>query len=110
MNQPILVATTTDSSSVAEKLTRQLVEERLVACGQIEGPIQAIYRWQGKLEQASEYRCVFKTDRRLWSKLVHRIQELHNYDVPEIIGTDLTDITNSYSEWMQAQLGPGDTS
>ena len=38
----------------AERIGRQLVEERLAACVNILGPCKSIYRWQGKVEEAEE--------------------------------------------------------
>ena len=102
--QPIQVTTAIDSEERAQALTKTIVEERLAACGQIEGPVQSTYVWKDKLEQSVEYRCVFKTDMRLWNDIARRITELHNYDVPEIVASEYVCVSDSYSHWMQDQL------
>ena len=107
MLNPIQILTTTDSLDSAESLVRQLVEERLIACGQIDGPIRSTYRWQGSVENASEYRCTLKTDARLWEKVVPRIESLHHYEVPEIIATELPFVSAAYRNWMLQQMKDG---
>ena len=48
----------------AERIGREMVEERLAACVNILGPIRSIYRWQGAVETADEVAAVFKAERR----------------------------------------------
>jgi hypothetical protein len=48
-----LVITTTDNEKEAEFLTRSLLEARLAACVQIV-PVRSLYRWEGKIEEATE--------------------------------------------------------
>ncbi len=57
----IQIVTTIDDREAAERLGRRLVDERLVACCQVVGPIRSIYRWKGKVEEADEWCCVMKT-------------------------------------------------
>ena len=103
-SKPVLVVTTTDSQQSAESLVSRLVEERLVACGQIDGPVQSVYRWQGVVEKAAEYRCSLKTDLRLFRQLGKRIKELHSYDVPEIVVTEIVGGSEDYFQWLNEQL------
>jgi periplasmic divalent cation tolerance protein len=49
----VQVATTVDSEVAAAELARSAVEARVAACGQVVGPIKSVYRWQGKIENAS---------------------------------------------------------
>jgi periplasmic divalent cation tolerance protein len=45
-------------------IARTLVNERLAACANIVGPITSVYRWEGKIEEASEVALIAKTTRR----------------------------------------------
>ncbi len=63
MENAIQIITTTDSKAAAERIARELVEQRLAACVQIGGPITSVYRWQGKMETAEEWTCTIKTVR-----------------------------------------------
>jgi periplasmic divalent cation tolerance protein len=76
------------------------VEERLAACAQVTGPISSTYRWQGKVQQASEWYCHLKTTVERLPALEARIRELHPYDVPEIIAVPIMQGNAAYLEWI----------
>ena len=69
----------------ADRIARQLVEERLAACANILGACRSIYRWQGKVEQADEVAALFKTTSGQASQLIRRLAELHSYDTPAAV-------------------------
>ncbi len=100
----IQVQFTIDNKSSAEKIARTLIDEKLAACVQIIGPVTSIYQWQGKLEQSSEFLCLVKTEKSLYSKLEQRIKALHPYETPEIISIDIIDIELNYSKWIHNSL------
>ena len=50
MADVVQVTTTVESAEEAERIGRVLLDERLAACIQIQGPITSIYRWQGGVE------------------------------------------------------------
>jgi uncharacterized protein involved in tolerance to divalent cations len=45
----VTVYATFADAEEAARIARILVEERLAACANILGPVQSIYRWQGKV-------------------------------------------------------------
>ena len=63
MSDPFVVLTTVGSQEEARRLARALVEERLVACCNLVGAVQSIYRWQGKLCEDDEVLILAKTTR-----------------------------------------------
>jgi periplasmic divalent cation tolerance protein len=93
------IRTTTDTASKAQILASKLVEHSLAACVQIDGPIQSVYRWQEKIESASEWRLSCKTTLRNRDRLIARIRELHDYDVPEILCLRVT-ASEDYAVWV----------
>ena len=50
----VLVSTTTAKQGDARRIARSLVERRLAACVQVLGPIRSTYRWQGRIETATD--------------------------------------------------------
>jgi uncharacterized protein involved in tolerance to divalent cations len=44
MEKIIQITTTADNRNIIENIGRDLVKKRLIACAQILGPIQSIYR------------------------------------------------------------------
>ena len=51
---------TVDSHGRATALAHRLVDEQLVACVNIVGPVESVYRWQGKVEQTKEKKWIDK--------------------------------------------------
>jgi periplasmic divalent cation tolerance protein len=80
----LAISTTCSSREAAEALGRELVETRLAACVQVEGPIASIYRWQGVVETATEWRCLCKTTAEREAACVAAILAAHDYDTPQI--------------------------
>lgn len=100
----IQISTTFDDPSSAQNLATQLVETRLAACAQLEGPITSVYRWKAKIESEEEWRLVIKTRCSLFADVAATIAKMHKYDVPQIVATALVDISPAYAEWMNGEL------
>jgi len=94
------VTTTVDSREAAERIAHVLVEERLAACGQVQGPIHSTYRWQGRVEQADEWYCHLKTTRSQLPALEVRLRALHPYDTPELIALPIVGGLPAYLDWI----------
>jgi periplasmic divalent cation tolerance protein len=96
----LLAISTFPDAEVAQRVSQQLVEERLVACANILPRVQSIYRWKGKLETTEETVVFFKTTRERFSGLRSRLKELHPYDVPELIAFEIADGLPDYLRWI----------
>jgi periplasmic divalent cation tolerance protein len=81
-------------------LARTLVQEQLVGCVNILAPMQSVYRWEGKVEQASEHQLVMKTTRERVEALKVRLGDLHPYDVPELLVLPIEGGGESYLKWL----------
>lgn len=102
----IIVTTTLPSREAADALATQLVEERLAACVQVIGPIESTYRWEGALERAKEWYCHCKAPAGQRDALMARIDDLHPYEVPEIIAVKAEAVHPAYLSWAEAQVMP----
>ena len=89
----------------AERIGRQMVEERLAACVNILAPCQSIYRWQGGVEGAGEVPALFKTADHQAEMLMTRIAGLHSYDTPCVVVWPIDKLLGSYAEWIEASVG-----
>ncbi|MFI9205489.1 divalent-cation tolerance protein CutA [Streptomyces sp. NPDC053048] len=99
----LVVVTTTDSHDRALRLATTAVEARLAACAQIEGPITSVYRWEGAVETAREWRVVYKTAGDRYAALEAHIRDEHDYDVPEVVATPVTAGSAAYLAWTREQ-------
>ena len=84
-------------------LTRTLVEERLVACGQHVAPIRSVFRWDGAVQEETEARVALHTRRSLVPAITARADALHPYDVPCVIALPLVGGNPAYLAWIAAE-------
>jgi periplasmic divalent cation tolerance protein len=105
MDVPLLITTTLESRADAEKLSTLLLQKRLIACAQISGPISSSYWWQGKIVCTDEYLLTMKSDELRYKELEQVIRESHPYEVPEIIATVITHLSEGYHQWLKEELG-----
>lgn len=104
----VQVTTTTDSRQEAATLAKSAVQERLVACAQLIGPIASTYWWEDEIESAEEWMVMFKTTVPKFQELAGLITDLHSYDTPEIIATPVVAGSADYLRWVSEQTTPFD--
>ena len=101
-----VVVTAQDAGWLAG-FTRELVEERLAACGQLTGAIRSVYRWDGAVHDEPEARVALHTRRALVPAIVAKAGESHAYDVPCVIALPLLGGNPAYLRWIAAETRPG---
>ncbi len=84
---------------------RSLVEKRLVACVNMVGPVRSVFLWKGKVEDESERLLLMKTRADRYAELEAAIQELHPYDVPEVIAIPIERGSQAYLSWVDDNVG-----
>ena len=84
----------------AKNISKQLVEERLVACVNIVRDIISTYRWEGNIEIDNEFLLIIKTTENMCEPLINRIQEIHSYSNPECIALKIEKGSNKYLNWI----------
>jgi periplasmic divalent cation tolerance protein len=105
-DRPLQVWVAVPRPAVARRVAARLLAERLCACAQILGPIESRYRWRGKLETAREWLLVVKTRRGCYKALERTVRELHPYDVPEILATEVVVGSAPYLAWLDRETRP----
>lgn len=104
MSQFIQIQISCASSSEAEQIANELVKAKLAACCQIVPEISSIYYWQGKLVQEKETLLKLKTAQIYFDKIADLVNQLHSYEVVEIIALPLVQIDSQYSQWLKETL------
>jgi periplasmic divalent cation tolerance protein len=98
--QVVVVTVTVPERDLAVGIGRELVEDGLVACSQVGGPIRSIYRWEGHVEEAEEWILTLKSSAAVLEALVARLKASHPYDVPEIVATPVVGGDRDYLDWV----------
>lgn len=106
MTEMLLAFTTFEREEDATRVVRTLVEERLIACGNLIPGVRSLYRWKGAIEDAREIVVLMKTRKQDWSALVSRLHQLHPYEVPECVAVRIAAGASKYMAWLEAALAP----
>ncbi len=101
---PVVATVTAPDRPSAERLARRLVEAGLAACVQLIDPIRSIYRWQGRVEEASEVLLVLKSDASRLERIAGLLDREHPYEVPELVATAVTGGHAGYLRWLAGSL------
>jgi periplasmic divalent cation tolerance protein len=99
-----IVLTTVANPEEARRLGAILVEERLAACSTLVPVAESIYRWQGKVESATETLLLIKTGSEQLAVLQARLLALHGYQTPEFLVLRVEAGSQAYLDWLQASL------
>ncbi|MFO7872596.1 MAG: divalent-cation tolerance protein CutA [Candidatus Undinarchaeales archaeon] len=91
---------TTAPDKEAKEISKNLLEEKLIACSNIFS-ISSIYKWEGEIKEEKEAGMVLKTKEELTDKVIKRIKELHSYDVPEILIINIEKGNDKYLKWIK---------
>ena len=106
MTDMLLVFTTFANEEDATRVVRALVEERLVACGNLFPGARSIFRWQGAISDEREVVVLMKTRKQDWAALLSRLHEPHPYDTPECVAVRMAAVAPKYMAWLEAALEP----
>ena len=101
MSRLLEVRTTFASHEDAERISRQLVSEKLAACAQIVPGVTSIYMWESMLRHDSEVLVLLKTTETAWPALRDRLASVHPYDIPELIALPIENGTFDYMNWVR---------
>ena len=99
--EAILVMVMAPDKGTGRKIARSLLESGLAACVNISPDFLSVYRWEEEIREENEVLLLIKTRSDLLEKqLIPRIQELHPYQLPEIIALPILAGEKGYLEWV----------
>ena len=99
-SENLLVQCTCPDESTSVRIAEALVSAGLAACVNICPNIRSIYRWQGEIQQDQEHLLLIKTTQKCYSRLEKSLQELHPYELPEIIAVSIEYGLPGYLNWI----------
>lgn len=97
----IVIVTSVGTEEQANGIARELIASRQAACVNIIPGVRSVYRWQGKVCEDGEWLLVIKTIDDEFEAVAETIQELHSYDLPEILAFSVTRGEKSFLEWIE---------
>lgn len=100
--QYIVILVTAKDKKEAEKISRGLLEAKLIACANIIGGVQSLFWWQGKIDTSKEVLLILKTKKNLFKKTSAKVKSLHSYQTPEIIALPIVAGSEDYLKWISS--------
>ncbi|MGF1597033.1 MAG: divalent-cation tolerance protein CutA [Acidimicrobiales bacterium] len=83
--------------------TRSLIEDRLVACGNLVPAVRSLYRWKGRIEDETEAYVVLHTQAANVGAIIERTNATHPYDTVHILATEVVRADPAYARWVVAE-------
>jgi periplasmic divalent cation tolerance protein len=95
-----IIYITNPDRKTAKKIALRLLKKRLIACANI-FPIESVYWWKGKIENAKEVVLILKTKEN-FNKIKNEVKKIHPYSIPCIIKFD-AEANKEYEEWLKRE-------
>ena len=102
----IIVIVTTNSEHEAQEIINTLLRKRVIACGNIIGPISSSFWWKDNIEQSEEFLLLLKSKMSLYKKLENEVLKLHSYEIPEIVVLPIVEGSKKYLDWIATSINP----
>ena len=102
-----VIITTVGTQDQANLIAEELVARRHSCCVNILPIQRSVYRWQGKICDDSEYLLLIKSMEEEYDAVEQTIQELHSYELPEILAFDIERGEAGFLSWIAGCLDKG---
>ncbi len=81
-----------------------LIKKKLAACINIIPGITSVYEWQGEIESSQEHLLIIKSHQCQYPCIESAINEMHPYELPEIIAVPIEQGLPDYLQWIDSCL------
>ena len=88
----------------AAAIGRVLVEEQLVACINLLPGATSLYHWDNAVRERQEVVAFAKTTADQFDAIVMRVQALHAYDTPCVVGWPLAQAAEAYAQYVSVAV------
>ncbi len=88
----------------ATTVARSILEQRLAACVNVVPGVRSLYWWNDTVAEDSESLLVIKTPQSRFADLEARLNEIHPYDVPEVLSLSVDEGANTYLSWVRESV------
>ena len=98
----ILISITCKDRKEAEKISRHLIDKKMIACASI-SPVRSIYRWKGRIVNSKESMIMAKSLKNKSNDIIREVKKMHSYKIPliEIIESK---VNKDYEMWAEKEL------
>jgi periplasmic divalent cation tolerance protein len=104
MTDKIVVLSACGSEEEAVRIANRLVDGRLAACVNLIPGARSFYRWEGKVQDSTEWLLVIKSSRDLFDALRAVLEAAHSYELPEVLALPIIVASPDYLAWLTSEL------
>ncbi|MFH1053924.1 MAG: divalent-cation tolerance protein CutA [Candidatus Woesearchaeota archaeon] len=97
----ILIYITCKDKAEAKKISKILLEKRLIACSNF-FPAESMYWWKGKIEDQDEFAIIAKSTEAKFNSIKEAVKANHSYDIP-CIEMIKTSANKEFEEWVKRE-------
>jgi len=97
----ILIYITCKDNKEAKKISKALLEKRLVACTNLH-KIESMYWWNNQIKEDNEVVIIAKTKETNYEKVKTEVKKLHSYDIPCILKIK-AEANEGYDKWINEE-------
>lgn len=103
MTKILILYATAPNADVAAALAEALVEARAAACVNILPGMTSLYRWEGRIETATETVMIVKTTTMLAARARDVLRQGHPYENPAILAIPVDEARSSsaFCDWIR---------
>ncbi len=104
MSEIWLIRSTFAGKDEAISVSRTLLEEKLVACANIDESVTALFHWEGMIQQEPEVAILAKTTEAKVAQTIARIKSLHSYQIPSILAWRVEKVDVDFAAWVTKEV------
>ncbi len=99
----IILFLTCANDEEADKITRALLEKRLIACAR-KMPVSSSFWWKSKIDKADEIMLMMESVEAKFEAIEHEVRKLHSYETFVLTAIPVTKTSKGVEEWLQREL------
>jgi periplasmic divalent cation tolerance protein len=94
---------TAGSRDEARKVGQALLESNLAACVNIIDNMNALYMWEGSLQDDQEVILIAKTTEEQMPALIDKVRAVHSYECPCVLGIPVDSGNPEFVAWIRKE-------
>lgn len=103
MNDFIYIYITNPTKEEARSIVKHLLDKKLIACGNIWGPINSLYGWKDEFTDEEEFVLIAKTTEDKWEEVKDEVEKIHSYTIPCIVKIPVSS-NKKYFDWLKGEI------
>lgn len=96
----VVIYCTVPNKKIAKEIANVLMKHKLAACVSMVENVKSVFSWDGEICKEKEILLMIKTRRTNYGKIKLVIEDIHTYNIPEIIALPIVDCSEDYLKWL----------